>query len=159
MTEITRARISLGQVSYEVEGSEEFVKKELEWFKENVVGKVDLQKHLRPPKEEKKEKLPPDQKPQLKVFMKEKSPTTDMERATVIAYYLKEHESKEEIDGSLLREWCAKAGTKPPKNPAQTLREAKSKHGYFDKGKGKGMYKTSATGRYLVESELPRKRK
>ncbi len=164
MPDIIKAKISVGNFSFELEGSESFVKGELEWFKEGVLEKIDLEQYLVRSKVEAEVQVPtgearaPAEKPAVKVFVKEKSPATDMERATVIGYYLDKWEDIHEFDGKQLGQWFTKAGKKPPKDPQQTLASAKAKKQFFDKGKGKGKYKLSETGRYLVEHELPRKK-
>ncbi len=159
MAEVTKVRISLGNLILELEGNELFVKGELEWFKEGVLGKLDLETQLGigAPEEgpEGQDRKTQGKKPPFKEFLKSKSPKTDMQAATVIAYYLAEFEGIGQIDGKVFREWSPKAGWKPPKNPQQTLADAKSKHGYFDKVKGKGLYEISTAGRYAVEQELP----
>ncbi len=166
MLDIIKAKISVGNFSFELEGSESFVKGELKWFKESVLEKIDLEQYLVRSKVEAEMQVPigqaqartPAEKPAVKVFMKEKSPATNLERAAVIGYFLDKWEDIHEIDGKQLGPWYTKAGKKPPKYPQQTLVDAKAKKQFFDKGKAKGKYKLSETGRYLVEHELPRKK-
>lgn len=157
MTEITRVKISVGQVSYEVEGSEEFVRTELKWFKETVLGKVKIKEHLLPPEGEEKTRPEPspEKRPPAKVFMEEKAPKTDPEAAAVMAYYLEKWKDISVVNGDLIAEWFRKGGRRPPKTPKQTLVDAKAK-GFFNKAKGKGNYTLSNAGRYLVEHDLPR---
>jgi len=149
-----RVKISVNHISVELEGSEQFVRNELAYFKEKWFSRVeDLQlKEAHAPFGLETNQLK--QKPPIKYFIDNKAPQSDMEAAAVIAYYLRTWEGIDEIEGKLLSEWSIKAERKPSKNSYQTLLDAKLKKGYFDKGSKRGSFKLSNTGLYFVEHEL-----
>ena len=145
----SRAKVTIGQVSVELEGSEAFVREELAFFKEKWL-KGDMEGGV-PPTPHRASRG----SAVIKEFMAEKAPENDMEAAAIVAYHLSEHQSITDVDGKILSEWFTKAGRKPPKNPYATLKDAKRRKGYFDSA-GRNKYKLSDTGRYLVEHELPK---
>ncbi len=153
MPDTFRAKVNIGNVSIELEGSEQFVRDELAFVKQNLLQKLDASGLGRfVPTTARKEGFAPGEKVPIKMFVEGKSANSDMEKAAAIAYYLAVHENTEEVDGDTISSWFAKAGWKPPKNPAATLADAKRRKGYFDTGSAGG-YKLSDAGRYFVEHE------
>ncbi len=153
MRDTFRAKVSVGNVLVEVEGSEQFVRDELAFLKQTLIQKLSptgLATAV-PPMQAGKESAPGEKLP-IKQYVEGKSIRNDMEKATIVAYYAATYENSGEIDGDTLSSWFTKAGWKPPKTPTDTLRDAKRRKGYLD-AVGSGEYRISDTGRYFVEHE------
>jgi|SRR6266581_5586647 len=148
-----RAKVSVGNVLVEVEGSEQFVRDELAFLKQTLIQRLSLSGLAKavPPMTAGEENAPGEKLP-IKQYVEGKTPRNDMEKAAIVAYYAATYENSGEIDGDTLSSWFTKAGWKPPKSPADTLKDAKRRKGYFD-AVGSGEYKISDTGRYFVEHE------
>ena len=88
----------------------------------------------------------------------QKQPSTDVEMATLVAYYLKheapEAERKEEIGTEDIDKYFMQAAYPLPKNKAYTLPNAK-KAGYLENA-SRGKYKLNSVGHNLVAHNLPR---
>lgn len=153
MPDAFRAKVCIGNLLVELEGSEQFVRDELEFLKKTLIQRLDtsgLDKAV--PQTEAREKGVPAGKVPIKQFVEGKPTKNDMEKAAIAAYYVATHEDTSEIDGDTLSSWFTKAGWRPPKNPPQTLNDAIRRKGYFDSVES-GKYKLSDTGRYFVEHE------
>jgi len=96
----------------------------------------------------------------VKTFVDEKNPQTDIQLATTIAYFYRfeapEAERKDEIDAPFLRDACRLAG-RPGKlaKPAKTLNNAHAK-GLLDRG-ARGKFSINSVGENLVGMTLPMK--
>lgn len=97
-------------------------------------------------------------KKDLKSFILEKNPTSDMQFAATVAYYYKfdspDSEKKEAIDSQTLQDAARLAGRKRLSDPGQTLINA-SFNGMLDKTGEKGLYKINTVGENLVAMTLP----
>jgi len=88
----------------------------------------------------------------------EKRPTTDVEMACIVAYYLDTlaptDERKQSISKADVDKYFKQAGHRLPKRSDQLLVNAKAA-GYFDSA-GRGKYKLNPVGHNLVVHTLPR---
>lgn len=106
-------------------------------------------------------KLPgPNATKNIKSFVDEKQPQTDIQLATTIAYFYRfeapEAERKEEIDATFLRDACRLAGRPGQlKKPLATLNNAQAK-GLLDRG-DRGRFSINSVGENLVGMTLPMK--
>lgn len=87
-----------------------------------------------------------------------KKPKTDVEMATLVAYYLKheahDEEHKDEIGTEDIEKYFVQAGYPLPTNKASTLPNAK-KAGYLESA-SYGKYKLNSVGHNLVAHGMPR---
>ena len=87
-----------------------------------------------------------------------KKPKTDVEMATLVAYYLKheahDSEHKDEIGTEDIEKYFVQAGYPLPTNKASTLPNAK-KAGYLESA-SYGKYKLNSVGHNLVAHGMPR---
>lgn len=94
----------------------------------------------------------------LKSFVAEKKPKSDVQFAATIAYYYRFEASidnrKEELYSKDLQEACRLAGRERLKNPGQTLRNAHTL-GLLDKGSQAGYFSINSVGENLVAMTLP----
>lgn len=102
--------------------------------------------------------IPIDRAVDLKTFINEKNPTSDMQFAATVAYYYKfeapEDQRKETIDSDTLQDAARLANRKRLSKPSQTLINA-SFNGMIDKTDAKGVYKINTVGENLVAMTLP----
>lgn len=93
----------------------------------------------------------------IKQFTDSKSPKTDQQFATVVAYYYRfvapEADRKEAIGAEDLKNAARLAGRRQPANAVATLRNA-SNSGYLDNC-GRGSYRINSVGENLVAITLP----
>lgn len=91
----------------------------------------------------------------IKSFVEEKNPLSDMNFATVVAYFHRfmAPEKKEAIGAEDLQEATRLAGRQRLQNPAQTMINA-SASGLLDKV-GRGQYRVNTVGENLVALILP----
>jgi len=94
----------------------------------------------------------------LKSFLNQKNPKTDLHLATAVAYYYRfeapPSERKDFIDKQILIDACRKAERKRPPVPNQTLINAYNA-GFLDKAGEKGKYHLNSVGENLVAMVLP----
>lgn len=94
----------------------------------------------------------------IKTFIDEKQPRSDVQFAATVAYYLRfkapPAERKEFIDKEDLQEACRKAKRDRLKNPYQTLVNAHTL-GLLDKGSEKATFAINTVGENLVAMTLP----
>lgn len=94
----------------------------------------------------------------LKSFINEKNPSSDMQFAATVAYYYKfeapENQRKDSVDSDTLQDAARLANRKRLANPGQTLINA-SFNGLLDKTDAKGVYKINTVGENLVAMTLP----
>jgi len=94
----------------------------------------------------------------IKSFIDQKKPRSDVQFAATVAYYLRFEappaERKESIDKSDLLEACRKANSHRLNNPYQTLLNA-HKLGLLDKGSEKATFVLNTVGENLVAMTLP----
>jgi hypothetical protein len=91
----------------------------------------------------------------IKSFVEEKDPKTDMHFATVVAYYYRfvAQERKETISAEDLQEATRLGGRRRLSNPAKTMSNATSA-GLLDNA-GRGLYRVNTVGENLVAMVLP----
>jgi len=152
-----RIRIKLGDVEIEAEGDRDFVKKQIEELKEEM---LKIAERLPP-----REKIVTPEIPKGEVelgerslaeFYKLKQPEGDIEVALTIACYLTSSGKREEFTNSEIGKEASKLGFKLS-NPAMTLKEAaKGKKAYVRKI-AKGKWALTVEGTNFVKKELPRK--
>lgn len=96
----------------------------------------------------------------LKTFVGEKNPGSDVQFAATVAYFYRFEaplqERKNEINSSDLQEACRVTNRERLKLPAQTLRNAHTL-GLLDKGSSSGLFTINSVGENLVAMTLPRK--
>ena len=94
----------------------------------------------------------------IKSFIDQKQPRSDVQFAATVAYYLRFEappaERKESIDKDDLQEACRKAKRDRQKNPYQTLVNAHTL-GMLDKGSEKATFVLNTVGENLVAMTLP----
>lgn len=94
----------------------------------------------------------------IKSFIDQKQPRSDVQFAATVAYYLRFEappaERKESIDKDDLQEACRKAKRDRLKNPYQTLVNAHTL-GMLDKGSEKATFVLNTVGENLVAMTLP----
>lgn len=94
----------------------------------------------------------------LKSFVNEKNPSSDMQFAVTVAYYYKFeapiNERKDSINSTTLQDAARLSSRTRLGNPGQTLINA-SFNGMLDKSDEKGAYKINTVGENLVAMTLP----
>jgi hypothetical protein len=94
----------------------------------------------------------------IKTFVDQKSPRSDVQFAATVAYYLRFEappaERKEYIEGDDLQQACRKAKRDRLVNPYQTLKNAHNL-GLLDKGPEKATFVINTVGENLVAMSLP----
>jgi len=94
----------------------------------------------------------------IKQFVAEKAPKTDVHFATTVAYYYRfeapEKERKESINSDDLKEACRQVGRTRLPRPHHTLRDAHDA-GLLDRSGERGEYSINTVGENLVAMTLP----
>lgn len=94
----------------------------------------------------------------LKSFVNEKNPSSDMQFAATVAYYYKfeapVNERKDLITNTILQDAARLSNRARLSDPGQTLRNAKL-NGMLDGGDEKGTFKINTVGENLVAMTLP----
>lgn len=95
----------------------------------------------------------------IRTFVDQKAPRTDLQLATTIAYYYRfeapEAERRDEFDATFLREACRLAGRPGTlTKPLLTLHNA-VRGGFLDKGSTRGTFTINSVGENLVGMLLP----
>lgn len=101
---------------------------------------------------------PPPPVTDIRSLKDQKQPSTDVEMATLMTYYLKHEapaeERKDEVGAEDIETYFVQAGYPLPHNKAYTLPNAK-KAGYLENA-SRGKYKLNSVGHNLVVHNLPR---
>jgi hypothetical protein len=156
-------KASIGSISIEAHGPREFVQPIYESFKPILDKEIKIL--LRSPKhpEEQEEKGKLDgggfpKKASIKDFYIQKQPSSDIQAATLVAFFYSEMAEQQDrsasIDADLLEKGFKACGHTIPENPSQTLRNAKN-YGYLDSAGEAGKFKLTPTGYNLVAHSLP----
>ncbi len=148
MEKFARIRLNMGETTLEIEGSEDFVKEEWNYIKEQVLSHLKGAFGAKAYIQEKKDKLVE--------FYNKKRPRGHLKTVTVFGYYLKHFEDKEEFNEDDLMQCYNRLGLTPPKVLSQSIRDVRSRHKYFDKGSKRGFYKISPLGERFVEEQMPK---
>lgn len=95
----------------------------------------------------------------VKTFVDEKAPRSDVQLAATIAYYYGfealEKDRRDEIDATFLRDACRLAGRPGAlTHPLKTLNNAHAR-GLLDRGSARGMFSINSVGENLVGMTLP----
>lgn len=181
---ITKAKISSSGLSFEFEGTEQFVKNQITEVMEKFVflssdkvvslpikakksESVEVESqiqdyivsHKRPGGIEPKVMdglIPnPEMINELKSFFVSKKPSGHLEQYAVIAYFLKEKMNIDQISIDEMYTCYRILGIKPPKVAIQVFRDAKSKKMWFANGEKTGQYRISVNGITAVEHDIP----
>jgi len=89
-------------------------------------------------------------------FVATKKPSGHPETVAVLAYFLTKAGQTEFAPEDIRRAY-ARAGVRPPKVVAQSLRDAKNVNDYLEKGSVRGTFRLSPHGERTVEFDLPRR--
>jgi hypothetical protein len=180
---ITKAKINLKEGTIELEGSEAFVTTQLQTFTKEMKGlrfkpEIGAKEHKETEtdigEERRRRKkgiktprivaaLPLDlkekgEKPSLTDFYKRKAPTSDMEKVTVFAYYLKKYLSIDKIEAGHVVSCCREVHCRIPADIGQAFYNVQQHHAWL-KVEENGKFATIAIpGENLVENDLPRKK-
>lgn len=180
-SKIVKAKITTTLGTFEFEGSEEFIQKQIERIIkiEEVLPKkedmVEVSTHNTQPDPNSKSqknnskkvtieqpKMLPnlisgkDKIDSLRLFYSTKKPTNHMETFAVLTYWLKL--DLELPDVSIDEIWTIYKvlQIRPPKVLIQTFRDGKSKKAYFDTSNKSGRYLLTSFGETFVEHDLPK---
>lgn len=89
-------------------------------------------------------------------FVALKKPNGHAETVAVLGYFLAKS-GQAEFTADEMRRAYARAGVRPPKVVAQSLRDAKNVNDYLATGSVRGAFRLSPHGERTVEYDLPRK--
>lgn len=177
-----KAKITTARGSFEFEGSQEFVEKQVEKI-------IDIEKSQPAPAPEQvapaerqvsklksrasngnsggskktvstqpkmlPSLIPKEQIAKLREFHDEKKPDSHMEIFAVLSYWLKENLTVADVSIDEMWTLYKVLGIRPPQNLIQVLRDAKSKKAYFNAAQGSGRYYLTSIGETFVEHDLP----
>lgn len=94
----------------------------------------------------------------IRTFLQEKRPGSDVQLATAVAYYFTFEAPpaarKNQITAAELQDSARKAGRAVLTNPTQTLHNA-TRLGYLDKGTERGTFRVNTVGENLVAMAMP----
>jgi hypothetical protein len=179
MSAVTKAKIDLKLGTIELEGSEAFVTKYIDAFKQEMKGfkiseeELDLKKDKEKIEREKIKRrtgktpqtvapIPLDLKarddnPSLRDFFEKKNPKSHEENLTVFAYYLKKYLNINEMLMGHVVSCCNEVKRKTPTNIPNMFYNIKHRKGWVDVGtKGESIIITTQ-GENFVEYDLLRK--
>jgi hypothetical protein len=180
----TKAKINLKEGTIELEGSEAFVSKYLNEFKnevykakvvpmsptkpESAIKEGDKRDYTKPKRRTGKISqtvvpIPLDlkgkgDKPSLREFYKQKKPKLLSESVTVFAYYLKKHLNTEKMEAGHVVSCCKEVKIRVPKNIPQMFYDVNREKGWLNVGKGNKFAEINTAGENFVEYDLPRKK-
>jgi hypothetical protein len=174
---VTKARINLKEGTIELEGSEAFVSKyidefrqEIENLKPSVVGtstKEETKSEIEKKKPAKGTQtvipIPIDLKgangkPPLRDFFKQKKPTNQSESVTVFAYYLREYLKINKMEPGHVASCCKEVGIKVPTRISQMFYDIQRLKGWLNVGDGRKFAEINTAGENFVIHDLPRKK-
>jgi hypothetical protein len=147
MTGKLQVTVTLGDRQVTLEGPEDFVRAEVQRLTNLVVSLSSAPA----PVGGAENKNPTSERE----FVSRKKPDGHAETVAVLAYYLREA-GQEEFTPEDIRRGYVRAGVRPPKVIAQSVRDAKNVHDYLERGSGRGTFRLSTHGARTVEFDLPR---
>ena len=182
MVETTKAKMNLKEGTVELEGSEAFVSKYLDTFAKELktIPTVKTESKMvtaqpetvtvEPQKRRRIGKTPrlvaaipldlkeEGDKPSLKDFYKGKAPSTDMERVTVFAYYLKKYLGIDKIEAGHVVSCCKDVNSRIPADIGQTFYNAQQHYAWVKVAENGKFASVTVQGDNLVENDLPREK-
>lgn len=174
----TRIKITLGEATIEIEGSESFVDRHWEELKSYMTNSQTkpvkhqlntLDKSKKVKRNEIAEKkglsyLPipinltgGEGVPSLKEFYEEKKPETNEELVTFFAFYLREYCGVDEMQMGHAVSCYNAIEKRKPNSIYDICKNSKRKWGYLDKGEIPYSFKLNIQGENLVKHDLPKK--
>lgn len=178
MTEIiTKAKINLKEGTVDLEGTETFVSKYLDEFKEKLDDCYTIDSAPATPpvqnssKKQETKKLSPKTKgtsirpipvdlksatPTLKDFYKEKKPGSNQKKITLFTYYLNKKGNIENVLPGHIVSCYKEIGDRIPLNIVQIFRDVAHIHGWLEPASETGSVKTTISGDNLIEHDLPK---
>jgi hypothetical protein len=181
MSGVTKAKINIKEGIIELEGSEDFVIKQLEVFGKEINVKKPLANHKEEtPKKENAEELDKkikrkgikatqtinpiplnlkgkDDEPPLRDFYMQKNPSSQWESLVIFAYYLKEYLGINQMEAGHVAFCCNEVGIKIPKNIAQMFYDIYHIKGWLNLVDGRKYVEINTAGENLIKYDLPRK--
>lgn len=181
MSIVTKAKINIKEGIVELEGSENFVSKYLEYFKQEI-GKtpspsLSVPENKKQDEEKKtdsgaKKSYSPsqtfvpipldlskkDNKISLRDFYKQKQTKNQGESLVIFAYYLKKFLNIPKIEAGHVLSCCKDVGIRVPKNIPQMFYDISHNQGWLNMGEGRKYVEINIAGENLVEFDLPRKK-
>lgn len=177
---ITKTKIDTNIGTFEFEGSQEFVEKQIEKILEiaknspkivpqtqDITPNMEINQNQKRTTNRKSLIEQPQMLPNLisesskindlKSFFVSKSPINQMEKFAVLAYWLKNNDGPTEVSINEMWTMYKILTMKPPQVLIQVFRDAKSKKAYFEASTKKGYYYLAPLGETIVEHELPHK--
>lgn len=99
-----------------------------------------------------------DDKPSLREFYKQKSPSKKNEAIIVFAYYLKEYLGIPKMEAGHVASCCIEVSTKIPRSIAQMFYDIHRGFGWLNIEDGRRYAEITTAGENLVTHDLPRKK-
>ncbi len=179
---LTKAKINLNDGTIELEGSEEFVQKNLDSFKDHISKKIST-----PPKEVKLtnditkksdngitkqskssvvDNVPPEEfeirgnvtVPSFRNFLDDKKPSNSApDMISITGFYFKQHLNKEEFSEGNVMYVYGIAGLKRPKKVHQVFLNTKSRNQWIKQGSASDKWILTHIGEDYVLHDLPKK--
>jgi len=142
--EETVLRFTTGDVTIELQGSEEFVERQIQFFK-HYLGQA----------EEGEEQTERDARPSLAEFFERRATRKGrgaiQEALLLFGYYLQEVEGQSEFSIEQIGGCFGVVGRTLPKNLHHAVGTLKRKQGWFQEGSKRGCYRVSEKGKALVK--------
>ena len=181
MSIVTKAKINLKEGTIDLEGSEAFVTRQLEIFAKEMKGlRTEIETEPQETKgsqtqtsDEKRRRrkgtIPrlvaaitldlkqKGEKSALRDFYKQKTPSTDMERVALFAYYLKKYLSMDKVEAGHIVSCCKEVHCRIPADISQTFYNAQQIHAWLKVEQNGKFAVITIQGENLVENDLPRK--
>lgn len=184
MSSLTKAKINLKEGIIELEGSEAFVTKHIEMFQEQMKKTktpeaITAEEESNTTDESKKSKKsksttrksPPvtvtpisldlkqsDNKPSLRTFVKEKSPSQLSEKVVVFAYYLKKYLNIQKMEAGHVVSCCKEIKCRVPRRISQMFYDIERRLAYVKATDSRKYAVITTAGENFVEFDLPRKK-
>jgi hypothetical protein len=147
--EETVLKFTSNDVTIELQGSEEFVERQIRFFRHYLSASP-------PPAAPAVEAPASRDRPTLAEFFHARSSRTGrgaiQEALLLFGYYLQEVEGKAEFSIEQVGACFGVVGRPPPKNLHHAIGTLKRKHGWFEGGSKRGLYRVSEKGKRLVAS-------
>jgi hypothetical protein len=154
----SRVVVVNGELRIVVEGSETFVKGQLEQLFPWVSGTEKSQHRANSDKEDGTAGTAPEsvRRQTIQSFFKDKRPANAYEAIALAIHYKRTFEEKTEFDVSEIRTALRQAAFRPPDDMPQALTDCRRRYGYVQVGTKKGLWTLTHQGETLVEVDLPR---